>query len=122
MKLRKGIKPLPPSLRESNRYIGFEVMSKRKISSFEVVRDSIESACRNLIGDLGLAGAGLIVVKNTWNEGSQRGVIKVERSYADYVKAALVFISEIKGQHVLVHSLTSSGMINKAKKRLVAGA
>ncbi len=108
-------------MRESNRYIGFEVMSQKKISSFEIVRDAIEGACRNIMGDLGLAAAGLIVVKNTWNEGSQRGVIKVERSFADHVKAALVFISDIKGQQVLVHSITTSGMINKAKKRLVSG-
>ncbi len=122
MTLTKGLKPLRPSLRDSNRYIAFEIMSKKKISSFDTVRDTIETAFRNLHGDLLMAQAGLMVVKNTWNEGTQRGVIKVERRFSDHVRAALVLIAEIKGQNVLIHSLISSGMINRAKKHMAQGA
>lgn len=121
MKVKKGIKPLQSSLRESNRYIGFEVISKEKVSNFSTVRDSIENSYRNLFGDISMAESGLMAVKNAWNEGSQRGVIKVERKFADNVKAGLAMISEIKGQNVILRSLTTSGMINKVKKNISQG-
>jgi RNase P/RNase MRP subunit POP5 len=118
---KKSIKPLKPSMRESNRYIAFEVASRQEIKDFNKVRDAIEFESKNLLGDLQLAKAGLMVVKNTWNPSSQRGVIKVEKKYADHIKAALMFIEAIDNKPVQLRSLITSGMINKTKKVLIGG-
>lgn len=115
------MKPLISSLRESNRYIAFEVLSKVEIKDFERVRDSIELEMRNFLGDLNLAKSGAIILRENWNPSSQRGVIKVERKYMDYIKGTLCMIEKIGNVDVVVRSLITSGMINRVKKSIIGG-
>jgi RNase P/RNase MRP subunit POP5 len=119
--IKKSIKPLKPSLRESNRYVAFEVMSRQEIKDFDHVKDAIKTELRYLIGDLGLAKANMQVVKNVWDPSSQRGIIKVERKYQDHIKAALTLVKSIDGKQTTLRSLHSSGMINRIKKLLLGG-
>jgi ribonuclease P/MRP protein subunit POP5 len=120
-RMNTKIKALKPSLRESNRYIAFEIISDSEIKDFDKVRDSIELESRNLLGDLTLAKAGFMLIKNTWNPSSQRGILKVEKKYADHAKAVLTLVKEIDNQKVTVRSLLTSGMINRVKKLTIGG-
>ena len=118
---KKGMKPLISSLRESNRYIAFEVLSKIEVKDFDKVRDSMELEFRNFLGDLTLAKSGLIILRENWNSSSQRGVIKVEKKYSDHFKGALCMVEKIGNIDVVVRSLITSGMINRVKKSIIGG-
>jgi len=117
----KKIKPIMPSLRESNRYITFEILSSREIKDFDIVEKSFETEFRNFMGDLILSKAGLMILKETWNPNSQRGVIKIEKKYVDHVKSTLCLIKDIDNNEVIVRSLITSGMINRVKKLIIGG-
>ena len=67
------MKPLLPSLREKKRYLVFEVISSKGLTSMPY--KEIEESMRKLYGDVGLGGAGLIFLKDKWNKMLQRGII-----------------------------------------------
>ena len=70
-----------------------------------------------LIGQLGVAKAGLQVIKDCWNPDLQRGIIKVGHKHVDELKAALTFIKKINNKDVVVKSIGVSGILKKAKER-----
>src|SRR3989338_8152512 len=114
---KKKLKPLLPTLREKKRYLAFEVLSKTKITDFDTVSNAILHTSAEFLGQLGVSKAGLLVLKDMWDNDSQRGVIRVNHKHTDKLKAALTMIGKINNDDVIVKSVGISGILNKAKKR-----
>ena len=114
--LVEKIKPLKPSLREKKRYLVFEVISKKK-ADFNAVQTAIQSAMLQLIGTLGTGKAGIIVLKERWDQNMQRGMVRVNNKYLDHLKASLSLIQKIGDEFVIVRSVGASGIIKKAAER-----
>ena len=114
------IKPLRPSLREKKRYVAFKVQSESKLSSFDAVSAEIFSSYGRLFGEMGLAQAGIIVLKERWNSERQTGILKVSHKYVNEIKASLALIKQINNVDVIASSLTTSGILDKAARRAVA--
>jgi len=108
------IKPISPNLREKKRYLAFEVISKDKIN-FNQTEKQIKESVLSLIGELGYGKAGIMILKETFN--NQKGLIKVNNKYVNELKMALGLIKNIDNQKVIVNPIGVSGIINKAKKR-----
>jgi ribonuclease P/MRP protein subunit POP5 len=106
MKLR----PLMPSLREKKRYVAFEVESVKKVDSKEA-QEIIEKSFKRLVGELGLAKAGIKFMKDWKNN---RGIIKVNTRSVDELKAAFALINE---ENIIIKSLTLSGSIEKVRNQ-----
>jgi len=70
-----------------------------------------------LLGQLGLAKAGMQILPDYWNENLQRGIIKVNHKHVHELKSALLFVEKINNRQVIVKSIGTSGIINKAKQR-----
>jgi|SRR3989344_8184504 len=109
------LRPLKPSMREKTRHIAFEIVTDKNVD-FKQADSAILSSVRSLIGDLGMAKASPIVVKNLYKD--NKGVIKTERKYVDHIKASLTLIKDINNNEVLVRSTKTSGMIKKAAEAL----
>lgn len=107
------IKGLLPSLREHNRYVSFDVISNKK-HDYKSVSNEIISSCKNYLGELGLANAGVMLISNKWNSDQQKGIIKTDRRYADHVRASLALIRKINNTKAIVRSLNVSGILKKA--------
>ena len=105
------MKPLSASLREKNRYIVFEVMSRNKIK-FEDTKKEIFKTTNKLLGDIEMARTGLMFL-NDWN--NQKGIIKVERVYSDKIRACFLFIRQINNYDVIVQTKGVSGILKKAR-------
>ena len=112
------LRPLKPSMREKTRHVAFEIITNDKSNSidFKLVDNAILSSIKSLIGDLGVAKASPIVVKNLYKD--NKGVIKTERKYVDHIKASLSLITNINNNQVIVISTKTSGMIKKATEAL----
>lgn len=110
----KNIKPLIPSLRERKRYLVFEIISKAKVSATEAYAKIFESA-RDFLGNFGLAGAGLIDIKDKYK--NNRGIIRVNHRFVDHMRASFCFIDEIQGKPVIVRSIGASGILKKAQTK-----
>ena len=114
---KKKLKPLLPTLREKKRYLAFEVLSKAKIMDFDTVSNAILHTSAEFLGQLGVSKAGLLVLKDMWDNDSQRGVIRVNHKHTDKLKAALTMMDKINDDDVIVKSVGVSGILNKAEKR-----
>ena len=113
--IKTKLKPILPSLREKKRYLVFEVISKEKISDFNVVSNAVYHYSLQFLGQLGTAKAGIIVLNNKWNPQLQRGIIKVGHKNVDAIKAALMLADKIDGKEVIFRSLGVSGILKKAE-------
>lgn len=108
------MKPLLPSLKERKRYLAFEVISNKQISTFKIVSRSVWDGVLNYIGTKGSARAGAWLLHDKWKK--NKGIIRVNNKYVDDLKASLTLIKKIDNQDVIVRSLGVSGMLNKAEK------
>jgi len=106
------LKPLLPSLREKKRYLAFKIEANKELTLTEV-RMAIERSLKEFTGDLGVAKAGMIFLKD-WKDNT--GIVRVNTKSVDTVKASLALIKQIDNQKVVVKSLGVSGVINKIRK------
>jgi ribonuclease P/MRP protein subunit POP5 len=113
------IKALRPSLREKKRYIAFKIQSA-EIVSFSSVSNAVYASYSKLFGEVGLAKAGIIVLKERWNSEKQVGILKVSHKYINEVKSSLTLIKQIDNTKVIASSITASGVLKKAVQRAIA--
>ena len=113
------MKRISPSLRQKKRYLVFEIVSNKKISSFEAVSSAIWQNSLAFLGELGMAKAGILILKERFNANLQKGIIKVNNKYVDHLKSALLMIERIGNEKVILKSVGVSGILNKADKKFM---
>ncbi|HLC88463.1 MAG TPA: Rpp14/Pop5 family protein, partial [Candidatus Nanoarchaeia archaeon] len=86
---------LKPSLKQKKRYVLFEIQAAKTFSLPEVA-EAIESSLLRFLGELGLAKASPILVKEKWSDKKQRFVLKVNHAYVDELKSAVILNKKIK--------------------------
>jgi ribonuclease P/MRP protein subunit POP5 len=107
------MKNLLPTLRENNRYITFEIISKKQLNQREV-KKSLEKEILNFLGTLEIAKSSFRLLKYEKN----KGIIKVNRKYLNKIKAALTLIKDIEKNEIMIKSKYVSGILKKAKSNL----
>ena len=110
-------KPLLPPLRAKKRYLVYEVLSDSDFDAREI-SGAITSSMKEMVGNLGLADAGLIFFDNKFNSGNKRGFVRVSNKSLDDIRASFVFINDIKGIKTIVRSVLATGMIHKAEEAI----
>ena len=115
--IKKHLKTLLPTLKEKKRYLAFEIISKSKFKDFKPIEAEITKSSLEFLGQLGVAKAGIQILKETWNKELQRGIIKVSNKHVDELKASLLLVKTIDNKEAIVKTITTSGIINKAKER-----
>lgn len=114
-------KALMPTLREKKRYVAFRIQSEHKIANFHSVEKAIYHSFGRLFGEVGIAKAGLMFISERWNSEKQIGLVKIDHKHVNELKAGLALIKEIENNKVIVSSIGTSGILNKAVERYVAG-
>jgi RNase P/RNase MRP subunit POP5 len=108
-------------LRERKRYLAFEVVSSRPIADFSKISSSVNNTALGYLGQLECAKAGIMLLKETYDEKRQRAIIRVSNKYLDKMRAVLALVKEADGQNVILRSTGVSGMLTKTKKEYVSG-
>jgi RNase P/RNase MRP subunit POP5 len=101
------MKNLLPSLRESNRYIKFEIISKNQLKAKDI-KKNLEKEILTFLGILELAKSSFSLINYKNNE----GIIKVNRKYLNKIKGILPLINNEK---ILIKSKSVSGILKKIK-------
>ncbi len=114
------MKPMLPCLKQRNRYIAFEIVSKSRINDFKVLNSAIWASSLGFLGEIGLAQANLRCLKDNWNPQKQRGIIKVTNKFINKAIISLSLIKKINNNDVIINTLKTSGVINKLKKQYIA--
>lgn len=106
------VKPLMPSLREKKRYMLYQVVSDKKFSQVEI-ETTIKKAQNDFLGILGSAKAGVMILKNKFDEKEQTGIIRVSAKYMDHMKTALGLVQKIKDHDAVIRTIKVSGVLKK---------
>tara|TARA_Y100000034_G_C6586286_1_gene254511 strand:- start:111 stop:440 length:330 start_codon:yes stop_codon:yes gene_type:complete len=106
---------LLPSLKQKKRYIIFEIIGLIKIS-FSDLNDSINKSILNFVGELGKAKLSPLLIKEKFKD--KKFIIKVNHSYVDECKSAIILIKKIKNNPVVIKSIAISGTLKKASNYL----
>lgn len=109
-------KMLPPTLRERNRYIVFELISGSRFSR-EDVSKAVWNTLLRFLGELGASRTSLWVMD--WVVEKQTGIVKVNHDSVECVRASLAFMREINDVPVVFHVLGTSGTLKKAREKWV---
>jgi len=109
-------KPLLPTLRERKRYVGFQVISEKRFTEPEVSKKILEIT-KEFFGTYLLAKAGIIILKNKYDEKDQTGIIKISHKYVDQLKTSLGLVTKIKDHDAMIRTTTTSGILKKALQR-----
>ena len=110
------LKPIPPTQRERNRYIVFELISSTKFDRNSVVR----CICNSVLDFIGEAGAGKTSLwAMDWDEEKQIGILKVNHRSVDDVRASAALMKEINNSPVIFHVLGVSGTLKIARSKYV---
>ncbi len=108
------IKAMAPSMREKKRYIAFEVVAEKQMPR-EAVAKELRETMNKLVGDLGMAKAGLIFLPD-WD--NNKGVLKVSHKHTDIAKAAMALVKQINGNSVIIRSIGISGILKKSRNKI----
>ena len=109
------MKHLLPSLKEKNRYIVFEVITKKKMS-FKEVKETILTAILKFLGELETSKASPLIMED-WK--LNKGVLKVNNKYLNKVKTALILIKDIGRKKAYINIKGVSGTIKKARLKFI---
>ena len=109
-------KILPPTLREKKRYLAFEIISEEKVEFGDVV-NAFWHSLLNLIGEVGASRANIWFVADSWDAEKQRGLIRCDNKYVEYVRVALALIERIGDKRVIIYTLGVSGTMKAAKRK-----
>jgi len=108
------MKRLPPAMREKRRYLRFRVRSENDFELGEIV-DSFWDVVVDYHGVEGTSKIDPWVIGNLFDEGSQRGIVRVNKGHEDSLRAALCMLEEVDGEDVLVEVEKVSGSLKKVK-------
>lgn len=105
------MKPILPSLREKKRYISYEIIAEKALKR-EAITGALNQGLLRFLGELGSAKAGVMFIENKEN----KGILKVENTMVDQVKAGLSLIKDINGEKVIVKTTRVSGTLAGLRK------
>ena len=109
-------KILPPSLRSKTRYIVFEIISDSPIEYKDFI-DALWNSTTHFLGELLTADSQLRVLRNLYDNKSQRGVIKCRHDMVEHVRTSLSMISIISEIRVVIKIDGVTGTIKSARNR-----
>jgi ribonuclease P/MRP protein subunit POP5 len=112
------MKPLLPTLKERQRYIVYEVITAHQAN--HDISDALLQRLSEILGVFGMADAGILSI--SYDAKTQTGILRVNHTEVAKVKAALLMITHIGKQQVIIRSLGVSGILKKSKRFLPESA
>jgi ribonuclease P/MRP protein subunit POP5 len=109
-----SLNPLPPSKREKNRYLVYELKSDAPVSS-EAIGKEIWKTALDFLGELGVSSSSLRVVD--FDETKQKGIIKVNHTAIEEARMTLALVKEVEKKKVALKVLGVSGILKKARAK-----
>lgn len=104
------MKHLPPTLREDQRYLKFNVHSEVEVEFPDIV-EAVWDAALGFLGEKDLSGADPWIMKNLYNSDKQQGVIRINARAEEDFRASLLFIDRIGGGKAFVSIDQVSGTV-----------
>jgi len=111
-------KILSPTLREKKRYIAYQVMSEQKILLSDMT-NAVWHSVLSFLGELETAHAKIWIMKDSYNEERQIGIIKCSHTAVEHLRSALALIQRIGDTRTLIKILGVSGTLKGARRKFL---
>ena len=112
----KRPKILSSSLRGRTRYLAFDAISEQKILLDDLI-NTIWHSVLNFLGETGTARANIKIIKDTYDDNRQMGILRCSHDEVENVRSALALIQRIGDTRVIFRVLGLSGSIKAAKMK-----
>jgi len=112
----KRPKMLPPSLRGRERYIAFHVISEQSVL-LQDLNNTIWHSVLNFLGEVETSKARLKIIKDSYDEGKQMGILRCSNEDVENVRTAIALIQRIGDVRVVFRVLGISGSIKATKMK-----
>ena len=110
MPIQKG---LLPAHKEKNRYIAYTIMTNHAFTQ-ETAKSALHSELLATLGTFGYAEANIHILP----EHATGGVIKTKHTMLPQTITALALITQLNQKTATIHTLSTSGVLAKAKNAL----
>lgn len=107
---------LPASMREKKRYIAIKIFGEEKVEFSQLV-NAVWHSVLDLFGEVETGDINFWVVKDSWEEKEQKGLVKCNHNHVAQVRLALALINRIGDNDVSVKTLGVSGTMKAARKK-----
>lgn len=111
-----GLKTLPSSLREKERYILFRIESTETFSLGDVV-DQLWKDMVSYLGEKTVAAVNPWVMGDLFSKRQQVGGIRVNKDHVEDVRTAIALVDHINGEDVCIHVIGVSGTMQSARDK-----
>jgi ribonuclease P/MRP protein subunit POP5 len=109
-------KILPSSMRDRERYLAFDVISEQNILMQDLI-NTIWHSILNFLGEAETSRARLKIIKDSYDEKNQMGILRCSHESVENVRASLALIQRIGDIRVVVRILGVSGSIKATKMK-----
>ncbi|MBD3208895.1 hypothetical protein GF367_00565 [Candidatus Woesearchaeota archaeon] len=110
---RQTTKPLLPTLKEKKRYLTYQLHGEGLPAN---AGSLLIPELRSILGVFDAAAAGLLNI--TYDQQTGRGVIRTTLAKARQARAAMLLTTSLSKHRVMIHPITTSGILNKAKQAM----
>lgn len=113
------LKPLRPTLRIKKRFILFEIENENEKSynfEFDEFSKNFLNEITLLLGSINISKSGLWILKDKFDEKTQRAIIKVNLKYVEDVLGAIAIINKINEKKVALRVKRVSGTLKGVLK------
>jgi ribonuclease P/MRP protein subunit POP5 len=114
-------KILPSSMRSRERYLAFQVISEQPILMQDLI-NTIWHTVLNFLGEAETSNAMLKIIKDSYDEKKQMGILRCSHDNVEKVRAALALIQRIGDTRVIVKVIGVSGSIKATKMKFFGEA
>lgn len=112
------LNPLPPTLREKQRYLVFEILSKKEFELGDVV-SVIWNNSLQTFGEVGVSSFSLWIPGNLYDKARKKGIVKCNHNSVEQMRSVLATIKEIEGDPVCFRVIGVTGTIKSAKAKFM---
>lgn len=112
------LNPLPPTLRDNQRYIVFEIIANEDIL-FENLVNAVWNTSLQLFGDVGTSKFKLWVPSTFFDKKKKRGIVRTTHNSVEEVRAVLASVRQIEGENVIIYVLGVTGTIKSARTKFL---
>ena len=112
-------KLLPSSMRESKRYIIFEVITENPINYNELI-NSIWNSIMSFLGELQSSYADIWLIQNLYDSKTQKGIIKCKTNFVEELRICLSSIQYVGETKSIIKILGVTGTIKSAKNKYIS--
>ena len=112
------LNPLPPTLREKQRYLVFEIISKKEFELGEVV-SAIWNSALQTYGEVCVSSFSLWIPGNLYDKTKKKGIAKCNHNSVEQMRSVLATIKEIEGNPVCFMVTGVTGTIKSAKNKFM---